>query len=391
MREIETETELEQALQTGSLRNLVVQDLDLVAYERELLSVDLQGCVLLGCRIPNTIANRLMRRGAMLFPHFAGLPFNPYRRCLYSPVELFRGFEPSRPASYTETLDARIYGWWRETGGGEPNDLRVVLARRLHDVSIADGIHDFLAELDAAVGVPPRQRATSNLAPQSVRRVAIMGGHSMPRTEVAYQEVVQLASQLAGRGWLLISGGGPGAMEATHLGTWLAEAPPPLTSDVLRHLSLAPHYLDQEWLARAFEVLQGPLHSIRPRPSLSIPTWLYGHEPPNPFASHVAKHFNNSLREEGLVTLASGGIVFAPGSAGTIQEIFQDATQNHYGVGGRICPMVFLGKRYWRETLPVWPLILQLSRGREWAERIALVDSVEEAAEALEQMPTLEI
>jgi hypothetical protein len=51
------------------------------------------------------------------------------------------------------------------------------------------------------------------------------------------------------------------------------------------------------------------------------------------------------------------------GKAGTIQEIFQDATQNYYGT---FCPMVFLsspadaGQHYWEKTLPVRGLIESL-------------------------------
>jgi hypothetical protein len=64
--------------------------------------------------------------------------------------------------------------------------------------------------------------------------------------------------------------------------------------------------------------------------SVGIPTWYYGNEPPNLFASHTGKYFFNSVREDGLVSIASGGIVFGPGNAGTVQEIFQDAPLNYY-------------------------------------------------------------
>ena len=52
--------------------------------------------------------------------------------------------------------------------------------------------------------------------------------------------------------------------------------------------------------------------------SLGIPTWHYGFEPPTPFASHVGNYFQNSVREDGLVSVARGGIIFAPGAAGRI-------------------------------------------------------------------------
>jgi len=90
-------------------------------------------------------------------------------------------------------------------------------------------------------------------------------------------------------------------------------------------------------------------------------TWLYGHEPPTPFASKIAKYFANSVREDGLLTIAKGGIIFSPGSAGTIQEIFQDATQNHYLSFGYASPMVFLNKDYWINERPVYPLLESLA------------------------------
>ena len=56
--------------------------------------------------------------------------------------------------------------------------------------------------------------------------------------------------------------------------------------------------------------------------------------------------------------MASGGIVFAPGEAGTVQEIFQNATQNYYSVEGeRPTPMVFFGKAFWNPQQADPPVI----------------------------------
>ncbi len=62
--------------------------------------------------------------------------------------------------------------------------------------------------------------------------------------------------------------------------------------------------------------------------SLSIPTWFYGHEPSNLFATGIAKYFANALREDTLLHRCRGGIVYLPGKAGTVQEIFQAVTEN---------------------------------------------------------------
>ena len=64
--------------------------------------------------------------------------------------------------------------------------------------------------------------------------------------------------------------------------------------------------------------------------SLSIPTWFYGHEPTNVFATDIAKYFSNALREDTLLNRCRGGVVYLPGQAGTVQEIFQAVTENFY-------------------------------------------------------------
>lgn len=118
------------------------------------------------------------------------------------------------------------------------------------------------------------------------------------------------------------------------------------------------------WLDTAFEVVEKyPMIAPEQSQSLGIPTWLYGHEPPTCFALNIAKYFANSVREEGLLAIATCGVVFAPGSAGTIQEIFQDATQNHYNSFGVISPMIFLGEDFWQVEKPVYPLLRRLARG----------------------------
>lgn len=52
--------------------------------------------------------------------------------------------------------------------------------------------------------------------------------------------------------------------------------------------------------------------------SIGIPTWRYGKEPSNGFATRHAKFFSSALRLDALVAVASGGIIFTPGGAGKI-------------------------------------------------------------------------
>jgi predicted Rossmann-fold nucleotide-binding protein len=112
---------------------------------------------------------------------------------------------------------------------------------------------------------------------------------------------------------------------------------------------------------------------------LAIPTWFYGHEPSNLFGTHIAKYFSNSLREDGLLAIALHGIVYAPGSAGTHQEIFQDAAQNHYTTFRYVSPMVFLGVQHWEEEKGLFGLLQRLAAGKPYAELLHLTDDPTDA------------
>jgi len=368
--EIESLAAFEQHLVAGkSLANVILQGLDLMDQGRVLSRADLTGTVFLGCLLDKETLAAVGARGALIFPPFSGLPYSPYRGQLYTPEELYAGFDPAHPESYADTPDARVYAHWHSRGGANPPSILETLAQRLHDHAISDALEEVLVQ----EGKPRRV-------------VAIMGGHAMLRGQPDYRSVAELARELARRGFFLVSGGGPGAMEATHLGAWFSGRSDAELDAALEVLALAPGYTHHEWLSRAFEVrATWPLQDedrLR-ADSLGIPTWLYGHEPPNPFATRIAKYFANSVREEGLLTIARGGVIYSPGSAGTIQEIFQDACQNHYNTVGIISPMIFLGREFWTRTRPVFPLLDHLAQGHAYARHLLLTDSREDIVRAL--------
>ena len=118
--------------------------------------------------------------------------------------------------------------------------------------------------------------------------------------------------------------------------------------------------------------------------SLGIPTWFYGHEPATPFASDIAKYFDNSIREDGILAIAKGGIIYTPGSAGTIQEVFQDAAQNHYCTFGYASPMVFLGEEFFTKEVPVYPFIQDMvARGRYKNMILSITDNPAEVVDTI--------
>ena len=114
-----------------------------------------------------------------------------------------------------------------------------------------------------------------------------------------------------------------------------------------------------------------------------MPTWFYGHEPPNAFSSHVAKYFKNAIREDVLLHVCRAGIVYLPGRAGTVQEVFQDACENYYADTSSLAAMVLVGSDYWTRELPVWPLLRSLAAGRGMEQAVHLVDDPEDVLRLL--------
>jgi predicted Rossmann-fold nucleotide-binding protein len=341
----------------GSLKRVVLLGIDLRQLEAELVRVELSDTLVVGCHLSRDLALHFAEHDVLLFPNMPDLPFQ-YRARLYSAAELFDTYEVGNPASYAKTLDARVDAYYRSHGKSRCENARTTLAYRLHDHGITDALQAFVA---------------------GKKLVAIMGGHSMLRSEPDYAQVAKLARGLARRGYLLASGGGPGAMEATHLGAWFSKRDEAELEAAIAMLAVVPSYKDVGgWLDTTFAVQQRFPAVPGQTPSLGIPTWLYGHEPPTAFASHIAKYFANSVREDGLLEIATHGVIYSPGSAGTIQEVFQDTTQNHYETIGFPSPMVFLGREFWTKTRPVVPLLKGLAEGRRYHDLIHVADDIDE-------------
>ncbi len=291
------------------------------------------------------------------------MPFDIFREHLYSAEDLYRGYQLGIPGSFKNCYDQQVYHHYL-TMGKTATDIKETLARTLHDHSMTNAMNDFLAHIDER------------------QVVGIMGGHGLLRTDEAYRQVVMVSKTLAENGCLMVSGGGPGAMEATHLGAWMAKRTEAETNDALAILKEAPSFKDKFWLDTALQVMKKypQEHTV----SLGVPTWLYGHEPATPFATHIAKYFDNSIREDSILTIAKGGIIYSPGSAGTMQEIFQEAVQNHYLSFGYASPMIFLNKKYWTEDMPVYLLMEHLiQKGKYKNLLMTLTDSTDEIVKTI--------
>ena len=350
---------------TRELYNTTLIDIDLTLLTVNWAGVAVDSTTLfIGCTIELDDEIGLRERGASFLHAPKGLPYRPTRRQLYTWRELMQGYAPEDDRS----VDLRIYRHY-ETGKACPN-LNEALWQRIHDFSIDEGLRRLL-DFDAA-GLPKR------------KVVGIMGGHGTARTSPDYLRTVRTAKLLTERGYFIASGGGPGIMEAANMGAYLAGASEDDLQWVFERLARAPKYTDSGFNEAALAVLAKHEHGSE---SLAIPTWFYGHEPSNLFATYIAKYFSNSIREDTLLAVALYGIVYAPGSAGTTQEVFMDAAQNHYGTYGHISPMVFLGKHRYTEQTQLYPLIEQLAEGRQYADYLYLTDEPTEVLRFIEGHP----
>lgn len=361
-REIDTITQLLGLItEPGAIDRHVFQNIDFTELAALASESSFTNCLFLGCELPESFEQKLDKTN-LIFPRLDA-PFDIYRGYLYSANSLYAGFDPRDEATLKNSFDYRVHQHYLKTGPVSKN-VKETLSRYLHDHSISNAIKDFLA--------PYHERQI----------VGIMGGHDLLRTDPFYRQIVYLSKRLTELGFIMVSGGGAGAMEATHLGAWLAQRTTDEVEDALQTLAASPSWQDEGWLTSAYRIRYRypQTHFV----SLGVPTWLYGHEPATPFATHIAKFFDNSIREDTILSITRGGLIYTPGSAGTIQEIFQAAVPNHYQTYGYASLMVFLGVDFWRREMPVYQLLEYLVKeGKYDGLRISITDSIDEVVDAI--------
>ncbi len=347
--DVESLADFDQRMKAGcrSMRGWRLRRLDLSDRGESLTAGSVNGATFLGCTFALGDADRVEAAGGLVLPDISDSPVDVYRSELYTADELYDNRD------YARSLDARAYAW---SEGCLDQEGR--LAQSLHD----HAIHSALAEW-------VRDR----------HLVGVMGGHSVQRGGPAYAAAARLGHAL-GQQHVVATGGGPGSMEAANLGGSLSQRSRSELDEAAAALAAVPSYHPSvgAWAQSALEVRD---RFTDPADSLGIPTWHYGHEPPNVFATAIAKYFGNANREAILLEVCDAGILFLPGAGGTVQEIFQDACENYYADESSVAPMVLVGEEYWTDTLPAWPLLRSLARGRAMEGHVHLVDTLDEAVD----------
>lgn len=343
-----------------SLKNCTVRNIDFTKVDLEWDNIEIDHSTFIACKFHSEDIIKLIRKGAFIYSEPNTLPYKVYRNSLYSYAELNEKIEG-------RTRDLEIYEHFSTYRN--IRNINESLWQKSHDHAIDEALLDLLQDQSSG---------------ELRKCVGFMGGHGVLRNSKDFWQCAELAWRVAKAGYFVITGGGPGIMEAANMGAYFSNYELEDLHDAIEFFQDSPSYRDENYEPLAQSLIEKYPNGNE---SLAIPTWFYGHEPSNAFAQHIAKYFSNANREETLLAIAIHGIIYCPGSAGTIQEVFADAAQNHYTTYEYVSAMVFFGNDYFRKKLPVFNLLQNLSKDKPYAKSIHFTDDQEDALQFIINHP----
>jgi predicted Rossmann-fold nucleotide-binding protein len=286
------------------------------------------------------------------------------RDTLYTVDELMAGYRSDAPM---QSLDARIAAHVAASGV-PPADVVEAIAQVVHDQGVDQAMRAYVAA-SVAGGRPV---------------AGVMGGSSTPRDAPAYRLAAETAKALSEAGLLVATGGGLGIMEAGNLGAYFAGRPREELHAAIDELKRWPIYPGHEanYIDSARAITAAAPAGA---PSLAVATWRFADEPISQFATHIAKLFQNSVREDGLLSIANAGVTYFEGGFGTLREIFQDLAQNGAAAPQHQMAMVFVDTAAYGQ--PGSPFNLARTRARRanppFDDLITLADSADSVVDAV--------
>jgi uncharacterized protein (TIGR00730 family) len=218
---------------------------------------------------------------------------------------------------YTPTFDEELLLWL----GDEPAYVRAADSARVYDIA-----QELASGFDALAGIGPA--------------VTVFGSARTPRGDTNYELVRELGAELARSGYAVITGGGPGLMEAANRGAQEAGGVSVGCNIELPHEQRLNPYVD------------------------------------------VGLRFKHFFARKVMFVRYACAFVIGPGGYGTLDELFealtliQTETIKHF-------PLVLLGEAQWSGLLD-WLGERVLAAGRIGADDLGLIRVMNDPAEVCE-------
>ena len=124
-----------------------VQALDLRSLKGNLEGQNFHGSIFLSCTLCPDSTFAIIKAGGVIIPDSHNLTFPAHRQRLYSPAEIFEGYQGGLIADYQRSYDYKVYREFMQ-GGKLDTPLDVGMFRYLHDHSITDALYGFIQRYD---------------------------------------------------------------------------------------------------------------------------------------------------------------------------------------------------------------------------------------------------
>ena len=168
--------------------------------------------------------------------------------------------------------------------------------------------------------------------------VAVFGSARVEPADPTYATAVTTGRLFAEHGWAVVTGGGPGIMEAANRGAQEGGGPSVGFNIELPHEQHSNSYLD------------------------------------------ISLTFHHFYARKTMFVKASEGFIVFPGGFGTLDELFEALTLIQTGKVLHF-PVVLIGRSYWRPILD-WTRRIALAQGMVSAEDLTLLSVTDDPAEA---------
>lgn len=174
----------------------------------------------------------------------------------------------------------------------------------------------------------------------TTRAVSIFGSARIPAGDPVYEHAREIARRLGQAGFTIITGGGPGIMEAAHVGA--------ARVDIGLNIGF----------------------------NISLP--FEQHINPSVKADHAFEFHYFFMRKFWFVNLSAAAVIF-PGGFGTLDELFELLTLTQTGKSAPM-PIVLYGRKFWTGIINFKGLVEAGLISAGDLDLFKIVDSVEEAA-----------